>query len=113
MNKEAEMSKDPYPTEDELDQIEQWDHEDPKGLMEFIREDLWWEPDWGFKLTGKKVLKLALHTGGWSGNESIIGALQRNMFWMLYWQRSDRGGHYYFRITKPKENTDVKDKTIR
>lgn len=97
------MSKDSYPTKDELKQIKRWGYKDPKGLLEFI-EDLWWQPDWGFKLTGKRVLKLELHTGGWSGNESIIRALRENMFWMLYWQRSDRGGHYYFRITKLKKS---------
>jgi hypothetical protein len=38
-----------------------------------------------------------LHTGGWSGHESIINALQKNeLFWFLCWKSSHRGGHYVF-----------------
>jgi hypothetical protein len=42
--------------------------------------------------------KLELHTGGWSGNEEIISVLQNSMFWVMYWQKSERGGHYYFEL---------------
>lgn len=36
-------------------------------------------------------------TGGWSGNESIIGAMQKNrMVWNFLWEQSRRGGHYVF-----------------
>jgi len=85
------------PTDKELERIKRWDPLDPRGLIEFI-EALWWEPAWGFRLTGKRILRLELHTGGMSDNEAIINALQNNWFWILYWQRSDRGGHYYFRV---------------
>ena len=96
------MKKDGYPTEGELNTIQNFDliKEDVKHLVTFIKT-IWWAPDWGFKLSGKKVLRLELHTGGWSGNEEIIGALHRNfLFWSMYWVQSRRGGHYYFRIKK-------------
>jgi hypothetical protein len=86
-----------YPTDVDLARIKSWGMDDPFGLAEFIGS-IWWMPDFGFNLTGKRVKKLALHTGGWSGNESIIEALEANMFWTLYWRRTDRGGHYYFTI---------------
>lgn len=89
-----------YPTKEELETIKEWDilHGSIKDLLDYI-ESLWWAPDWGFHLKGKRVLQLELHTGGWSGNESIIEALQSNfMFWSMYWERSHRGGHYWFRI---------------
>lgn len=38
-----------------------------------------------------------LCTGGWSGNEDIIRALQRNkIFWSSYWVLSTRGGRHVF-----------------
>jgi len=40
---------------------------------------------------------LEIHTGGWSGHEEIIDELQCTMFWFFYWQKSERGGHYYFK----------------
>jgi len=38
-----------------------------------------------------------LHTGGWSGNEEIIRAMQDNrVWWGMFWESSRRGGHYEF-----------------
>ena len=93
-----------YPSEKELKTIKEWDvlKKPVADLLEFIKS-IWWTPDWGFKLKGKEVLRLELHTGGWSGNEDIIRALQDNlMFFTLYWQKTYRGGHYYFEIRKIK-----------
>lgn len=84
-----------YPEEHELEKIRNWELQQAPQLIEYIRER-WWMPDWGFKLDGNT---LELHTGGWSGNESIIEALMESadgMFWGIYWKESRRGGHYYF-----------------
>lgn len=92
---------DQYPSCESLSMIEKWDFADGKGvlsLMEFL-EGEWWNPEWGFIRKGKDVVHLELHTGGWSGNEEIMGALQKNSwFFFLYWEDSRRGGHYRFRI---------------
>ena len=97
------MTKDEYPTEEELQKIKEWDAvKDPMGLIVFIK-GLWKYPDY-FVVKGKRVITLELSTGGWSGNEDIIGALRENqMFFILYWLKSERGGHYFFRIEKIKE----------
>jgi len=99
--KRAIMSEE-YPTEEELEKIRQWDAvKDPMGLINFIK-GLWNYPEY-FVVKGKRVITLKLSTGGWSGNEDIIEALRRNqMFFLLYWQSSVRGGHYYFRVEKVK-----------
>jgi len=99
-----------YPSDEELTKIREWDIVDrgSKGLIAFVRS-IWRMPEWGFRLyTGrdstwhKKVYKLELHTGGWSGNEDIISALHDNhLFWASCWVKSTKGGHYWFEI-KPQ-----------
>jgi hypothetical protein len=93
-----------YPTEEELQLIEKWDYKDVFGLFEYLKGK-WAYSDWGYKEKwgkdkyGKPVLKVELHTAGWSGNESLIESLLKNrtitMFWYSQW---NRGGHYYFDI---------------
>ena len=42
---------------------------------------------------------LELHTVGWSENEEIVSALQKNLlFFPMFWEKTERGGHYYFKI---------------
>jgi hypothetical protein len=95
-----------YPTDEFLEQIEKFDlfkndlmHENAHELIDTL-EEVWYFGDWGFKkrrsYKGKFILEL--HTGGWSGNESIIKALNKTFFWSLYWVQSRRGGHYLFKI---------------
>lgn len=86
--------KDGYPTEEELSTIKNWDilKDGFDGLVDFIIS-IWWMSGWGVKVAKNK---LWLHTGGWSGNEDIIATLQETMFWTMAWQKSERGGHYYF-----------------
>ena len=43
------------------------------------------------------------HTGGWSGNESIIRVLQDTVYWHLVLDRYDAGGHYYFKLPKSED----------
>jgi len=94
-----------YPTEDALAQISNWDYKQGFQRLLDLIESIWWNSEWGFKLykgrdsfSHKAVMKLELHTAGWSGNEDIIDALQSNTFWLLCWKESQRGGHYKFEI---------------
>lgn len=101
------MDKDEYPKEDELKKIEQWDYKDFQGLMAYV-EERWKYSNYfeSFDITDptyklKFGIRYKLSTGGWSGNEDIITALQGNaMFWATCWQESKRGGHYIFIIPK-------------
>lgn len=88
-------------TADDLRLIANWSYDDIEGLLDFV-EGIWWMPDWGFqKEEMPEGWSLELHTGGWSGNEQIIQALQRNfMFWAMCWLKSERGGHYYFKVSR-------------
>ena len=98
------MEQDGYPSEETLKKIKEWNvsKQSATDLIKLI-EDNWWGGDSGFKLSGRKTLILELHTLGWSGNEDIISALKSNFFWNLYWQKSIRGGHYYFKIREVKK----------
>ena len=94
------LDKDNYPDKKSLKEIEKWDiiEQGVQGLLDLVEENTN-VPDWSFSITGKKVLHFEYHTGGWSGNEDVISALERNpLFFALYWKKSVRGGNYYFKI---------------
>lgn len=92
-------------TKKDLQQLSDWDIHDAHNLIERIKE-MWAYPtyvkeSWGVGRVWHKnpILILELHTGGWSGNEEIINALQNNkLFWSMWWQKTERGGHYTFEI---------------
>lgn len=93
-----------YPTEEELNQIKNWDYKDLNGLVEFVKS-IW---KWPESIVHRepttdefrhKYRELRLATGGWSGNESIIAALDGNfMFSAICWQSSHRGGLHIYHI---------------
>ena len=57
-------------------------------------------------MTGVQTCALPIYisTAGWSGNESIIYAMQNNksMLWNLTWVQSRRGGHHIFELKEYK-----------
>ena len=87
-----------YPTEDQLERIENWPLDDLPALMEYVHS-IWSYADAGYWNWTAGETKYSLSTAGWSGNEDIIRALMENtMFWMLCWESSKRGGHYEFEV---------------
>ncbi|HYE94417.1 MAG TPA: hypothetical protein VEA38_25510 [Terriglobales bacterium] len=110
------MSDDRYPTEEELTAVETWDTADPAGWLGYI-STLWWAADWGWRempvaeeaFTRRPYQAFHVSTGGWSGNEEIISAMQRNRWlWaqIIYGWRI--GGHYEFRLQLPLRDTEAK-----
>jgi hypothetical protein len=106
LDKHPMLDKDGYPTDHCLQIIKNWHWSDSKGWFEFIKE-YWWAPDFGWQEANvphefrenKIVHQFQISTGGWSGNESIIRAMERNgMMWHFNWVQSRRGGHYIFEI---------------
>lgn len=93
-----------YPTEAALTIIELWDFEDVVGWFDFI-QGLWHHRTWGWHedvanhewKKNTDVYRYDISTAGWSGNESLIRAMESNiMLWAMTWYRSQRGGHYIF-----------------
>lgn len=93
------LDEDGYPTDEALDKIATWHYDDPKGWFEFIRS-LWFYADFGYwKEEQTESTQYHISTAGWSGNESIIKAMQLNeILWSFHWQQSRRGGHYIFEV---------------
>ena len=100
------LDEDGYPTEETLDKIENWSYNDPKGWFKFI-ENIWHLRSWGWtegsykqnESDSKNKYRYYVSTGGWSGNESIIRAMQENKnLWYYSWVQSRRGGHYIFEV---------------
>jgi hypothetical protein len=99
------LDDDGYPTDEALEIIEIWHYNDAKGWFDFIHS-IWHLASWGWKegeaideITNEKVWCYYVSTAGWSGNESIIHAMQKNdWMWHLNWVQSRRGGHYIFEL---------------
>lgn len=99
------LDEDGYPTDAALDVIKLWHLTDARGWFKFI-ENLWMQRDWSWKekdephdYKDKIVHRYYVSTGGWSGNEDLIRAMQKNhMMWNFNWLESRRGGHYIFEL---------------
>jgi hypothetical protein len=90
-----------YPTKQQLKKIKRLASSCDKveELIKYISDIWYYYPEY---FIYKHNLVLVLHTGGCSGNEEIIQSLQDTIFWALFWYKSIRGGHYYFKIKKLK-----------
>jgi hypothetical protein len=91
-----------YPLEEELVRVEKWDG-DWRACFAFVRS-LWWMPDWGWhestEIDNERVVtRYQISTGGWSGNEDVVTAMEHNRWLMsFFWMESRRGGHYVFEL---------------
>lgn len=108
------LDDDGYPTEAILATVRGW-HGAALDLLALVRK-IWQYADAGYwhqetvededSLHLRPVHRFHLHTGGWSGNEDLIGALKANhVFWVLHWVRSERGGHYVFTVPFKADET--------
>ena len=97
-----------YPTDDTIKAIAEWPYKDEggfEGLLDFVASAWHWPRYWS-----REGRTIHASTGGWSGNESIIAALEENrVFWWMCWQQSRRGGHFVFEI--PETVKAVEDVT--
>lgn len=108
----SDLDYDGYPSEAALEKIAAWPARDFNGLLEYVAS-LWAYPDYVTRAPEARTYTFA--TGGWSGNESLVSALQQNLiFWGTCWMSSRRGGRYEFVIPnvfmsdlEPKETARV------
>jgi hypothetical protein len=101
-----------YPTDAALQRLEVWPYRDAAGALDFVKA-IWHWPDFAshdisaheaailHANPGEKYLRLA--TGGWSGNESIVHALDRNvMIHAIAWRLRAFGGLHIYQYPNPK-----------
>lgn len=95
------IDEDGYPTDEALERIKDWPYADFSGLFEFVAA-LWKWPNYLTAEDDRRTYRFA--TGGWSGNESLIGALNSNVIARLMcWEASFRGGLTYWRLPRLDE----------
>ena len=78
-----------YPSDEILSRIRSWGTEDWHGLL-VLMDDNW--PEYGC-VRRPTATRWEFVTGGWSGCEELIAALQENWIaWTMLWESSHRGG---------------------
>ena len=76
---EPSFDRDGYPTEETLKTIREWDIVEHATLPAFLAK-AWKYPD-----SAREVRPglWAFATGGWSGNESLLGAMHESLAWQI------------------------------
>ena len=96
---------DGYPSSEFLGFIQQYIPDEDLPISRFLEilKEVWWMSDSQIEIIidSQRNMELILHTGGWSGNESIINTMLDNMYLtygaMQYYQWNV-GGHYRFKV---------------
>lgn len=108
MDRPERPEDDQYPSDEELAYIASWPLENSvKDLFEYV-VSIWNYPDFAAiekvrSDLGWDAYQITLITGGWSGNESILGALEQagdTMMWNIFWLESRRGGYNKFEVSE-------------
>lgn len=88
------LDSDGYPTNEALKKLSSWTRLDMEGALDFAKE-LWCWPDYVMKEDNE----YSFMTGGHSGNEAIISALNKNVsLHATCWMRSERGGKHVYKV---------------
>ena len=117
---EPTFDRDGYPTEETLERIRTWTSPRLKGMvacMDFAGSawaypEAWVKDDMAVDEERPKgwpvitFIRYTFSTGGWSGNESIVAAIEANQMVQLVGAYSwRRGGHYEYRFPKDLSDT--------
>ena len=89
-----------YPTEGTLKAVENWYFSERLAnldeLLKLVYDNWQYREYWQYD---RQTGCLSISTVGWSGNEYLMSAMQRNLiFWGCFWFLSRRGGHYQFKL---------------
>lgn len=103
------FDEDGYPTEESLNHIAKFDILNGRAFLSFsercfskyygswkeLKDSPYSNPEIN---CGKPFQALRIATGGWSGNESVVSAMESNPIWGLLWKASFSGGLYILEL---------------
>lgn len=92
-----EFDKDGYPSEISLQHLVGNNWSSYRSWLDYAKA-LWNDHYGGREESDGKVI---LITGGWSGNESVVTAMNHNIYWQMMWYESHRGGKYVLIAPSP------------
>lgn len=100
-----------YPTSWGIAQLRGFTGGTPEQFVEMVRL-LWCLPELieaahSTDRDGRPIVRIRLVTGGWSGNEEVIGEIDATWFGVLYWQSSHRGGLHVFDVPETAWQADA------
>ena len=115
---EPEIEDGPYPTDEWLEKLEHWEPESFHDARVFFTNDLQYIFEillWPYgcaKCVEDKdgSVHLYLSTGGWSGCESVLGAMVASgvkgigLYWRMWNEATRRGGAYWWVIPGVKND---------
>jgi hypothetical protein len=101
---EEVIDADGYPTDEALDRISTFTGtaEEMAGYIQSLMHNGRATLEDFVDDYGRPEKRLTLVTGGWSGCESVIGALQGTMFHLMFWESSFRGGKHTYTFSIPQ-----------
>lgn len=91
---------DGYPTNAELVKVENFIGS-PKKFVEYLQSIWWYDPPtvkYGRNSLNRGVKRVQMHTWGWSGNEEIMGLVDKSWFSFLFHTKWERGGHFTYEV---------------
>ncbi len=114
---EPEVDDDGYPTDATLDRVKSWPCTSMQACLEAMDYvgRAWYYPDYWDRKDGMPAdylpnyteTRYTFSTGGWSGNESLVGAIEENFRLQAMGAYSwRRGGHYEYRFQLVREITE-------
>lgn len=110
------LDDDGYPTDECIEVVKNWHWSDAEEFFKFLKEH-WYMASWGWSEgwvdhdwdEGRKVYQYHISTAGWSGNETLIRAMEENFLWHIVWIQSRRGGHYIFELDDRGDDEGAND----
>ncbi len=100
---EPTFDADGYPSDETIKSIEKWPVEDFKNCLNFA-EKVYHK---GYGVWDRQNGYIKIATGGWSGNEDIVHALNKQLYWNVLFIACTSGGTWYIKDPENYYDYDI------